>query len=209
MVNDDLTGTRQEETFETLIQGLIDRGYGNLDGFLDHLTVAGLRRNLLTCKRQGKMHPAGIGRNFDYQKNTAIRGDVIRWIDNDSTNRHERTLMQKIGDFAHYLNSTCYAGINDFEFHYAYYEENTFYKRHLDQFKSNSGRKYSLVIYLNRDWKPTHGGKLTLFLSDGTTEELLPLAGRAVFFQSDKTEHEVSPSIGRYRISIAGWLKSV
>jgi SM-20-related protein len=117
-------------------------------------------------------------------------------------------LLQKIEAFVQYLNQTCYAGINDHEFHHACYAKNTFYKRHLDQFKSNSGRKYSLVIYLNKDWKATDGGKLILFLKNDKTREILPEAGRAVFFKSNEIEHEVSPSINRSRISIAGWLKS-
>lgn len=209
MASNHIAATGQQEAFEVLIQGLIDRGFGTIDGFLDEETVNGLRRKLLLYKRGGKMHPAGIGRSSDFQQNAAIRGDVIRWIDKEPENRHEKLLMTRIRDFTQYLNSTCYDGINDYEFHYACYEKNSFYKRHLDQFKSNKGRKYSLVIYLNKDWKPQHGGKLSLFLDDGRVADLLPCAGRAVFFRSDAMEHEVSPSIGRYRISIAGWMKQV
>ena len=206
MTDETITGCQQEE-FESLIQGLLEKGYGSLDGFIDAGTVAGLRSNLMRFRREGRMQPAGVGRMFDYQKNTTVRGDVIRWIEKESGNRYERQLLNKIEAFIRYLNQTCYSGITDYEFHYAYYEQNTFYKRHLDQFKSNRGRKYSLVMYLNKDWKPENGGKLTLFLDNGTMEELYPLAGRAVFFRSDEIEHEVSPSINRFRISIAGWLK--
>ena len=207
MENDVLTTQHQEE-FENLIQGMIEHGFGCCDHFLDNKTVTGLRNKLLKSKKEGLMKVAGIGRKFDFQENARIRGDVIKWIEQDSRNIHELLLMKKIDAFIKYLNQTCYAGINDHEFHYAYYEKNTFYKRHLDQFKSNSGRKYSLVMYLNKDWKPTDGGKLTLFLQNGEAREVFPTAGKAVFFKSNEIEHEVSPSMNRYRIGIAGWLKS-
>ena len=116
--------------------------------------------------------------------------------------------MEKIKKLIHYLNSTCYTRINHFEFHYAWYDPGSFYKRHLDQFKSNRGRKFSLVIYLNDNWQQTDAGNLRLYL-DGHDIDLFPVGGRAVFFKSDEVEHEVMPSPIRPRISIAGWLKSM
>ena len=208
MENSIVTGQWQDE-FEALIQGMINRGFGYSDDFLDEATTAGLRRVLLKNKKEGKMQPAGFGRKLDFQQNTLVRGDMIKWIEKDSRNKYERALLEKIEGLVHYLNQTCYAGINDYEFHYARYEKNTFYKRHLDQFKSNKGRKYSLVIYLNEDWKPINGGRLSIFLPDNSVESISPIAGRAVFFKSDEIEHEVGPSLNRCRLSIAGWLKSM
>lgn len=200
---------QQQDKFETLIQSQVEKGFGCIDDFLDAKTISGLRSNLLKYRKSGEMQPAGIGRMFDYQKNTMVRGDVIKWIEQKTANPTERDFIEMIEEFIRYLNQTCYTSINDFEFHYAYYEKNTFYKRHLDQFKSQRGRKYSLVIYLNKDWKITNGGKLSLFLDKDQREEILPLGGRTVFFKSDEMEHEVSPSLHRGRLSIAGWLKSV
>ena len=64
-------------------------------------------------------------------------------------------------------------------------------------------------MYLNEDWLESDGGQLALYHPDGTQENVLPVSGRAVFFESDKVEHEVHPSFNRYRLSIAGWLKQV
>jgi SM-20-related protein len=47
------------------------------------------------------------------------------------------------------MNETCYAGITGYEFHYAFYEEGSFYKRHVDQFQNNQGREFSMITYLN------------------------------------------------------------
>jgi SM-20-related protein len=200
-----------EETlqFEALIDGLLKNQYGYCEDFLDTDTISGLRNNLLAFLEEGSMHPAGIGKRFDYQKNTLVRGDLIKWINNESSNVFERVLLDKINRFVQYLNRTCYTSINDYEFHYANYEVNSFYKRHLDQFKSEKGRKFSFVFYLNEGWTETDGGKLALYINANKIDEVYPLAGRSVFFKSDELEHEVHPSLTRNRISIAGWLKNI
>jgi len=198
-----------EAQFEKLITGLIDQNYGICDGFLSADLLTGLRTNLLALHRDGAMHPAGIGRHFDFQKNLEVRGDVIRWIEDESTNPYEQELMNKVKLFIQYLNETCYTQINKMEFHYAFYDVGSFYKRHLDQFKSHRGRKFSLVIYLNDDWDEVDGGNLRLYLDGDKVEDVYPVGGRAVFFKSDELEHEVMPAPHRSRLSIAGWLKSV
>jgi SM-20-related protein len=197
-----------EHQFEELIQGLLIQEYGLCTSFLDHALLTGLRQNLLTFHREGLMHPAGVGRKFDYQRNAEIRGDVIRWIDQHSSDPFERMLMDKVAAFIQYLNSSCYTGINDWEFHYAYYEPGSFYRRHLDQFKSDWGRQYSFVLYLNEDWQETDGGQIGLYTSQGL-KKVLPIGGQAVFFKSDELEHEVMIAPERSRMSIAGWLKRV
>lgn len=150
------------------------------------------------------MHPAGIGKNFNYQKNLEIRGDVISWLDEDSDDKFDRTFFNVINDFIQYLNESCYAGINGSEFHYALYHEGSFYKKHFDQFKEDKGRKYSFVTYLNEDWKTSDGGALVIY-ADDTKKMIYPKGGTVVFFKSDEVEHEVQPA-KRERMSIAGWL---
>lgn len=191
-----------------MIQGLLTKEYGLSTSFLDAVLLRGLRQNLLGFHQKGEMHPAGVGRNFDYQHNAKIRGDVIRWIDQQSKDPFERQLMDKIAAFITFLNGSCYTGINDWEFHYAYYEPGSFYQRHLDQFKSDRGRKFSFVLYLNEDWQETDGGHIVLYTSMGA-ESIVPYGGQAVFFKSDELEHEVRAAPCRARISIAGWLKSI
>lgn len=203
--DDDL---RIPASFETLIEGLIHHGYGSCDAFVDASTFAGLRANLLRFHAAGQMRPAGVGKNFDYQKNAEIRGDVIRWIDTQPTDLFEKAFLDKVNSFIGYLNASCYTGINELEFHYAYYDIGSFYKRHLDQFRSDKGRVFSFVMYLNEDWKEASNGRISLYLEKEEVS-LLPVEGRVVFFRSDKTEHEVHPSADRPRLSIAGWLKRV
>lgn len=195
--------------FESLIQGLIDQQFGCEDNFLDQATVLGLRENLLRHQARGEMYAAGVGGRFERQQNAEVRGDQIKWIDNEPTDPFEVAFISKAKRLIAYLNQTCYTSLNDFEFHYASYAPLSFYKRHLDQFKKHKGRKYSLVVYLNDQWQESDGGNLSLYLENGREESIYPLGGRAVFFESHLVEHEVHPSLTRSRISIAGWLKSI
>ncbi|MDY0781212.1 2OG-Fe(II) oxygenase [Tenacibaculum sp. IB213877] len=208
LVNTTFVEETNEQQYERLITGLADNEFGLCNAFFDDATVSGLRTNLLTYYKDGFMQPAGIGKNFDYVKNAEIRGDVIRWINEASTDIFEKAFITRIEEFINYLNRTCYTGVNDYEFHYAYYDVGSFYKRHLDQFKADRGRLFSFVLYLNDDWRDIDGGKLSIYTKDNE-ESVYPFGGRVVFFKSDVTEHEVHPSPNRPRLSIAGWLKKV
>ena len=195
------------EAFEELIQGLMESGFAVKDDFLPLPLVAQLKTNLLTLLNADKMKPAGIGQQNAFQQNKEIRRDLICWIEPAQANEVEKEFLEWIQSFVQYLNHTCYTGLNKFEFHYAYYDTGSFYKKHIDQFKSDSGRKYSVVIYLNEKWKEEDGGQLVLY-KDGDAIKISPEAGRIVFFESDKIEHEVLPA-NRPRMSITGWLKRV
>lgn len=199
----------QEAQYEAIIQCLIDGGYGSCDQFLPAAVADGLRTRLLAHFEAGEMYPAGVGRKFDYQSNAEIRGDVIRWIETSTTHDAEQAFLAQVRGLMQYLNRTCFTALNDFEFHYAYYDVNSFYRRHLDQFKTHSGRKFSMVYYLNApDWNEADGGTLRLFFPEQTIT-VAPMHNRMVFFRSDEIEHEVMPALLRPRLSIAGWLKSV
>ena len=130
---------------------------------------------------------------------------MIYWMDGSHSNIFEQEFLQQIENFIEHLNRTCYTGINGYEFHYALYEEGSFYKRHKDQFKNDSDRKYSLINYLNKDWLPQDGGELLVYQED-EIQHILPQAKTSVFFKSDEMEHEVTKA-NRSRMSITGWLK--
>lgn len=196
-----------EEKFESLVQSILDHNYAVMDGFFEKQTTDGLRHNLLERQANGLLRQAGVGKQASFQRNVAVRNDVVSWLETDSTDPHERRFLDTVAAFYQYLNRTCYTGINGFECHYALYATGSFYKRHLDQFQSDRGRRFSMVAYLNDNWAPSDGGELVLYLPSGTVT-LLPEAGRAVFFKADEIEHEVLPA-NRDRMSIAGWLLSL
>ncbi len=207
MKGDDASKNEQNQ-FEGLIQGLLNDEYGCSDDFLQPDIVAGLRNNIQGLFQSGDLKSAGLGNKDVHHKNKQIRGDKIKWLEEKSEDQFEVAFLTKIADFVTYLNKTCYTSINQFESHYASYEQNSFYKRHLDQFKNDKGRKFSLVFYLNQDWQKEDGGILSLYPKDKAQKDISPMGGRMVFFRSDEMEHEVHPSFTRDRISIAGWFKS-
>lgn len=197
-------------SFEPIIDGILADGYGVVDDFLTPEEVATLASRLRTRRAAGQFKAAGIGNQQVTVANT-IRGDEIMWLDWATATPDERAFLQRIGEFVNYVNQTCYLGLRDYEFHYALYPPGTFYKRHLDQFRSDSRRKLSVICYLNADWQENDGGQLALFLpqDDGTERRVTisPVAGRLVCFESGRLEHEVLPAT-RERLSVTGWLKT-
>jgi SM-20-related protein len=195
-----------ESSYETLITSFIDNRVGICDHFLSAALAGCLQQNLIRLDHANKMQSAGIGNDPVKDSKQNKRGDKIYWIENNSKEPAEREFLDQVEAFIVHLNNSCYTRINDYEFHYALYETGSSYKRHVDQFKNNVDRKFSLINYLNTDWKVEEGGELSIF-HEGMVEKILPNLQKAVFFKSDISEHEVSVST-RPRMSITGWLKS-
>lgn len=201
-----------DERFEPIIEGILTDGYGVIDNFLTADEVVALTSRLHERRAQGQFRPAGIG-NQQVAVEKQIRGDEILWLEKDTAVAEEAAFLVKIEQFMDYVNQTCYLGLRDFEFHYAVYPPGTFYKRHLDQFRSDSRRKLSVICYLNDNWQESDGGQLTLFLpgtQPGQAEHnitIQPIGGRLVCFESGRLEHEVRPAV-RERLSVTGWLKT-
>jgi SM-20-related protein len=193
--------------YDLLIDSYLDNNIGMDTGFLSEKLSNGLQQNILQLQKDDMMHAAGIGN--DTVKDTAqkMRGDKIYWMDKSHDNIFEQEFLHQVEGFIERLNSTCYTGINSYEFHYAVYEEGSCYKRHRDQFKNDSNRKYSLINYLNNDWLEKDGGQLLVY-QDETVQKISPRSQTAVFFKSDELEHEVAMA-NRSRMSITGWLKRI
>jgi SM-20-related protein len=193
--------------FDLLIDSYLDNEVGIDSGFLNERLSNGLQQNIRQLEKDEMMMAAGIGNEEVKDTRQKMRGDKIYWLDKSHHNTYEQEFLQLAEDLIEHLNSTCYTGINAYEFHYAIYEEGSFYQRHTDQFKNDDNRKYSLINYLNEDWLEEDGGQLLVYKKE-TTQKILPHSQTAVFFKSDEMEHEVVKS-NRRRMSIAGWLKQV
>lgn len=194
-----------QEKFDFLIDDYILNKVGIDKNFLSAALTKGLSQNIVQLLANGQMSPARIGQNDDQHKATKIRSDMIYWMDKSHENVFEQEFLALMEDLILYLNKTCYAGINAYEFHYALYEEGAAYGRHKDRFRNDSDRQYSVVNYLNVDWVEDDGGLLLLYKDEGT-QMVLPMAQTTVFFKCDEMEHEVTMS-KRSRMSITGWLK--
>ena len=193
--------------FDTLIDTYLISKVGIDKGFLTESLSLGLRQNINQLQDADVMSHAGIGNTALKDSNQKIRSDKISWLDKSNNNAYEQEFLELAEDFIGHLNSTCYTGINSYEFHYAVYEEGSFYKRHLDQFQTDNKRKFSFINYLNEDWQEADGGQLYLY-QDEAVQKIQPESKTAVFFKSDEMEHEVV-LCKRSRLSISGWLKRV
>ena len=194
-----------QNIFNTLINSFIENKVGIAETFLSESLATNLKENLTTLFTQKQLRSAGTGNNTLVVHNKSVRSDIIYWLDRKHNDPYENMFFDLMDDFVSHLNSTCYTGITGYEFHYTLYEEGSFYKKHLDQFRNNDSRQFSMIMYLNTDWQQNDGGELCVYLSDHQ-EKISPTNGKAVFFKSSELEHEVLPT-NKPRMSITGWLK--
>lgn len=200
------------QTYEKIIDDILNQKYSISDSFFTLEETKSLREHAIFQNKLEDFHQAAIGNAQNEKIIKSVRGDKIRWIDEAHKNEVEEIFFAKVNDFIHYLNQTCYLGIEESEFHYAIYPEGTFYQRHVDAFKNDDRRTLSMVFYLNdEDWQDHFGGQLALYLADDSGNEhalkVMPVAGRLVIFDSKTIPHEVLP-VHQPRYSITGWLKT-
>lgn len=193
------------DTFDELIDSYIDNQVGISDRFLSDALALSLTANLKNLYTGNQLSHAGTGNETLAVLNTLVRGDKIHWLDRKHNDATENTFFDLMDSFVLYLNSTCYTGITGYEFHYTLYETGSFYKKHLDQFKNNASRQYSMIMYLNVDWLAIDGGELCIY-QNGSSELISPMNSKGVFFKSSDLEHEVL-LCNKARMSITGWLK--
>lgn len=198
--------TDMENSFEALIATYIENKVGISEHFLSTNLANNLKQNLIALNQKSLLMTAGIGNSEKVSYDTAIRSDSIYWLDKKHNNAFENEFFAQIEEFILYLNQSCYAGITGYEFHYSLYESGDFYLKHLDQFKNNPSRKYSMISYLNSDWQESDGGELLIHQLDNN-QKISPTQGKTVFFKSDELVHEVLVTQNT-RMSITGWLKS-
>lgn len=194
-----------QKIFNELIDTYIENKVGITENFLGQTLARHLKQNLTTLYNDSQMLSAGTGNDAEIAHNKLIRGDKIFWLDRSHNNLHENDFFDLMDSFVSHLNNTCYTGITGYEFHYTLYEEGSFYKKHLDQFRNNSSRQYSMIMYLNDNWQTGDGGELCIY-QDESHQSVTPTNGKSVFFKSSELAHEVMIT-NKPRMSITGWLK--
>ena len=195
----------QDNEFETIIESFIKDNVGIDDHFISNDLSQHLKQNLLNLYEKKQLVAAGTGNNNKLSHNLDVRSDLIYWLDRKHENQHENDFFDQIDDFIKYLNRSCFAGITSYEFHYSLYEIGSFYQKHLDQFKNNTNRKYSMISYLNEAWQEKDGGELLIY-QNYNDKKINPTQGKTVFFKSNELQHEVLVT-QKKRMSVTGWLK--
>ena len=191
--------------FNEFINSFIENKVGISENFLSESLSKHLEENLIKLDIGKQLLSAGTGNDVHVLHNKLFRSDIIYWLDRKHNDQYENDFFDLMDDFVSHLNSTCYTGITGYEFHYTLYAVGSFYKKHLDQFRNNDSRKYSMIMYLNKNWKLEDGGELCIHHEDHL-QNISPQNGKAVFFKSSEMEHEVLVA-NKVRMSITGWLK--
>ncbi|MBK8348783.1 MAG: 2OG-Fe(II) oxygenase [Saprospiraceae bacterium] len=191
--------------FEKLIDSYIDDNVGIAEGFLNTGLASRLRTNLERLYKSNALNHAGTGNQSSVTHDKLVRSDKIYWLDKSHNDAVENEFFLVMDDFIRYLNETCFTGITGYEFHYAMYEKGSFYKRHVDRFRNDDSRLFSMITYLNPDWSEGDGGELCIYHADHK-QQISPIDGKSIFFRSSDLEHEVLLTHVP-RMSITGWLK--
>lgn len=202
------------------------RNFVIIDDFLQPEMTAAIAREVAAARAAGLLAPGALaggrnGTNLTYV-HTGVRGDEVGWFDGDERcwnqlplyfsrlralvsllreNRRSRH-VSGVGHFSRAMVA-CYPG------------NGAAYRRHCDNAcdagkgERCNGRRLTAVFYLNRDWKPQHGGQLRIFPPNDAhgsepVAEVAPLAGRLLLFLSDhRCPHEVLPShVMRYAVTV-------
>ena len=192
--------------FDSLINSYIENNVGIVPHFLSDELALLLKNNLIDHQKLLHLKTGRIGNDDAILKDVLIRSDKILWLDPTNKDVNEMKFFTLMDAFVLHLNQTCYTGITGYEFHYTIYEKGSFYKKHIDQFQNNSDRAFSMILYLNLNWKITDGGELCIHHSDHI-QNISPTSGKCVFLKSNFLIHEVLLSNAQ-RLSITGWLKT-
>lgn len=176
---------------------------------IDHLLPEDVLHRLLNESKEllgeGEFHPALIGRGVAEQRISEVRGDKILWLEPSHLTEAQQLYFKFLEELRGSLSNYFRIGLPWFECHLATYPIGSFYTRHFDQFRETNNRIFSVILYLNENWKNENGGHLRIY-ENGTHRDIEPKMGRLVCFRSDLIEHEVLVT-NQPRFSITGWIR--
>ena len=82
-----------QNSFDTLVQSYIDTNVGIADDFLSLPLARLLKENLLLHFTENDFVAAGMGNNTLVTHNTAVRSDLIYWLDRKHDNVSENSFI--------------------------------------------------------------------------------------------------------------------
>jgi SM-20-related protein len=192
--------------FSTLDEQLEARSYAVLDLVLDEGILNALRTEALDEYRAGEFHEAAIGKGIAKQRMQEVRSDQVLWLDRNTASKAQAAYWALMDALRIHLSNYFRIHLERTELHYAVYPTGAYYSAHLDQFRAHSNRVFSVITYLNPEWKIGDGGELRIHHADGRFDDIEPLHGRLICFRSDEVLHEVLLA-NKPRVSLTGWMR--
>jgi len=182
----------------------------SLDGYIilkDVLKQELVQSLYVRIKSLESLSLAQVGRGSERQKSMSIRSDKTLWL--EGIDEGEKDYLEQMESLRLSMNRELFMGLSAYEAHFAHYEKDAFYQKHVDVLKGSNKRLLTTVFYLTPHWKEGDGGELLIYDEKGekVLQKVPPRMGTMVVFLSDKFPHEVLPST-KDRYSIAGWFRS-
>ncbi|MCF8276790.1 MAG: 2OG-Fe(II) oxygenase [Flavobacteriales bacterium] len=176
-----------------------------VDDILPEFVLKELLSDARQLLNEGDFEPAHVGRGVAVQRIKEVRGDKIKWLEKENLTSAQTEYFIFLEQLREHLSNYFRISLPWFECHLATYPVGSFYTRHIDQFRETNNRIFSVILYLNVDWKAEDGGQLRVYEGDEFVD-IQPIIGRLVCFRSDLVPHEVLTT-NRTRFSITGWLR--
>ncbi len=189
-----------EKIYSQITDTLVEKGYIVIENALDFSFSQELSQ---IAKTTTNYKQAGISHNSTLDKNR--RKDKIYWLDGKDNTTCK--YLEFMNGLQNHLNRHLFLGLKYYESHFALYEKDDFYEKHLDAFKNSKNRIVTTVYYLNEEWSTEDGGELIMYdTNDKEIQKVIPLINTLVVFLSESFVHEVLLS-HKKRNSIAGWFR--
>lgn len=189
--------------WERVVDGLANPGYVVIPQAFAPELVEAVRAEALS--RRDMFRPAGIGHQATRVQ--AVRGDAIDWLEWGEGGATMQPFWHEMEAMRDAVNHSLYLGLRELECHFALYPQGGGYQKHYDNPQGRSARTVTILLYLNPNWQPEHGGQLHIFDPADETRllrEVEPRMGTFVAFLSERFPHEVRPA-RHERLSLTGW----
>jgi SM-20-related protein len=189
------------------VEALTQHGWHLMDNFVNREFQTKLISEMGEMASTGAFQPAGIGRGLEKRIDPRIRGDRIAWLESTPHFPAHHDFLQRLEQLRHAINQRLFLGLFESETHGTIYDPGSCYEKHMDNFRGQSLRTLTAILYLNIEWKVAHGGELRLYFEDDSDTNYIdipPIGGRLVTFFSDLFPHEVLTTRNE-RLSITTW----
>ena len=185
-----------------LVEALAADGWCVTDQLFDPVLMAELYQEV---SQRNDLTPAKVGRHQSLRSHQDIRRDKTGWLDGKTP--AQRAYLARMDALRDRMNRTLYLGLQEFEAHFARFDQGDFYRTHVDALKGQRNRVITSVTYLNPEWQPQWGGELVMYDDSGMElTRVVPRGGMTVLFLSEEFPHQVLPALTS-RYSIAGWFR--
>jgi SM-20-related protein len=194
-----------DEGYRRIAAALHDHGWSEQDDFFPPDLTLALASECAALEAAGALTLARVSQGADRSLRPELRGDRIQWLEAGQSVACDRYLAI-VETLRVVLNRELFLGLDEYETHFAFYPRGASYQQHRDRFRHDDSRRVSIVVYLNADWLPEHGGALRLHPEGRVMQDISPVGGRLAVFLSADMLHEVLPAT-RGRSSLTGWFR--